>query len=161
MKSRTLMEVVQSPGRKPLQQSPASACFRRAALPFMVDLPVVLVTLTLAFDPEPPHFVPEASQGIGAPALRRSIYVKQGDDISQARLPPGDRGFGHALHFNAAGASMPDGRQAGIGEDKRSRTIDLDQRPAGNGAPDPEKDPERHHDPYASQFGRSAFSQQI
>jgi len=25
----------------------------------MVDLPVVLVTLTLAFDPEPPHFVPE------------------------------------------------------------------------------------------------------
>jgi len=29
----------------------------------MVDLPVVLVTLTLAVDPEPPHFVPEAGQG--------------------------------------------------------------------------------------------------
>jgi hypothetical protein len=35
------------------------------------------------------------------------------------------------LHFNAAGASISDGRQAGIDEDKRSRTIDLDQRPAG------------------------------
>jgi hypothetical protein len=35
MKSRTLMEVCQSPGRKPLQQSPASASFLRAALVFM------------------------------------------------------------------------------------------------------------------------------
>jgi hypothetical protein len=32
------MEVDQSPGRKPFQQSPLSASFFRAALPFMVRL---------------------------------------------------------------------------------------------------------------------------
>src|SRR2546423_10149337 len=56
MKSRTLMEVVQSPGRKAFQQSPASACFRGAAVAFMLALPVVLVNLTPAIDPEPPQF---------------------------------------------------------------------------------------------------------
>jgi len=55
----------------------------------------------------------------------------QRDNISQAKPPPSDRSFGYALHFNAAGASMSDGRQAGIGEDRMSRTIDLDQSPVG------------------------------
>src|ERR1700722_8400180 len=41
MKSRTLIEVAQLPGRKPCQQSPESTSFLRAALAFMVRLPAV------------------------------------------------------------------------------------------------------------------------
>src|SRR5690242_17055960 len=44
MKSRTLTEVHQSPGRKPLQLSRSLDSFRRAALPFMTRLPFFLMT---------------------------------------------------------------------------------------------------------------------
>jgi hypothetical protein len=40
MKSRTLMELSQSPGWKSLQQSPALASVLRAALVFMMHLPL-------------------------------------------------------------------------------------------------------------------------
>jgi hypothetical protein len=47
---------------------------------------MVLVTLTLAFDLEPPHFVPRQrkDRSDASPALD---HVKERSDISQARLP--------------------------------------------------------------------------
>src|SRR3954447_3913447 len=50
MKSRTLMEVFQSPPRKPFQQSPESTSCFRAAVPLMVLLPVVVCRAALRVD---------------------------------------------------------------------------------------------------------------
>src|ERR1700742_4229923 len=74
------MEVVQSPGRKAFQQSPASVCFRKAALAFIAALPVVFNGCFGA-----PAIVPgrrvracDPSSLVALP-LRRLIYVKQRD----------------------------------------------------------------------------------
>jgi hypothetical protein len=91
---------------------------------------MVLVTLTLAFDLEPPHFVPRQrkDRSDASPALDH-VKERKRHLSGEAALQDG------ALDTDCI-SMQPERRcrmgfKAGIGEDKRSRTIDLDQRPVG------------------------------
>src|SRR5216684_1777645 len=100
MKSRTLMEVVQSPGRKAFQQSPASACFRRAALAFMVALPSCIqwllwrasdrsrtVAIRACDDPSIVALALRRLTGIGEHRMSRTIDLDQSSLVNGAPDP--------------------------------------------------------------------------
>src|SRR5258706_8869616 len=84
MKSLTLMEVVQSPGRKPFQQSPESTSCFRAALPFMVRLREVVSRIVAAHSAIDPESLRLLTPIFTARALRRLIYVKLPTDENGA-----------------------------------------------------------------------------
>jgi hypothetical protein len=176
MKSRTLIEVTQLPGRKPFQQSPASASFLRAALAFMVRLPAVFDWLRWRRRSIQNRRNSCARQPIiVARALRQLIYVKpRGGSTGPPAIaramptPQNDASVLHCTSDSAAGPWLSPRHQAGTDEARPSRSIDLDQSPFANGAPDPTggvatpiKDPERHHECHASRCKRRAQSQQI
>src|SRR5436305_14983263 len=77
MKSRTLMDVVQSPVRNPLQLSPESTSCFSAALPFMVRLRAVISLLLRA----PPRIIGGAARerppASTTPALGPLTYVNR------------------------------------------------------------------------------------
>src|SRR5258708_14970739 len=93
MKSRTLIEVSQSPGRKSFQQSPVSASFRKAALAFMVRLPGSRLVFVAGDRSRTAVIRARDEPIIVALALRHLIYVKETvqlvrPTISRARPTP-------------------------------------------------------------------------
>src|SRR5258706_8471814 len=106
MKSRTLIEVSQSPGRKSFQQSPVSASFLRAALAFMVRLLGIRSVFVAGDRSRTAVLRARDDLIIVALALRHLIYVKLRRRLSRfAPLSPGpsrtlsERRFGYASHF--------------------------------------------------------------
>src|SRR5882724_3153895 len=88
MKSRTLIEVSQSPGRKSFQQSPASASFLRAALAFMVRLPPAYGWLLLAPPVDPDRRSWCAGQTNHSRANSSAFDLSQRNEAGQLSRPP-------------------------------------------------------------------------